>query len=207
MGRLGTELELPDCCKFIAGIFGARRSRPPSGSVADEGSDRLGRSKRRRHGAAHRTHRRARPAGRTIAVVSPRRAHLDASLQWCLRALGRGALQFEGAIATNLDRGVIYADPINVSRNLRELGYSIDVVQDVGKHALAGIRYDYYNGIATRRKRSASAWCRRSRCSARGAFSPARAGIPRGCRSNTTACATRSASPTPACRRARRRIA
>jgi hypothetical protein len=67
-------------------------------------------------------------------------------LHWCLRELGHGALEFEGAIATNLDRGVVYADPINASRNLRELGYSIDVVQDFGPHVIAGVRYDYYDG-------------------------------------------------------------
>jgi len=39
-------------------------------------------------------------------------------LQWA----GAGEAFFEGAIATNLDRGVYYADPVASSRDLRELG-------------------------------------------------------------------------------------
>ncbi len=70
---------------------------------------------------------------------------IDVALHWCLCVLGNGVLQVEAAIAKNLDRGVIYADPIARSRDVRELGVAIGVVQDLGEYALAGVRYDYYN--------------------------------------------------------------
>ncbi len=69
----------------------------------------------------------------------------DASAEWCLRELGAGKAFFEGAISTNLDRGVYYADPIATSRDLRELGFAAGVVQSLTEHGLAGVRYDRYN--------------------------------------------------------------
>jgi hypothetical protein len=70
---------------------------------------------------------------------------VDASFAWCLQWAGGGSAFFEGMIATDLDRGLYYADPIANSRTLRELGYQIGVVQRLGPHALAGIRYDRYD--------------------------------------------------------------
>jgi hypothetical protein len=70
---------------------------------------------------------------------------LDATWHWCICALGTGMLQFEGAIAKNLDRGVIYADPIARSRDVRELGFSLALEQELGPWALAGVRYDRYD--------------------------------------------------------------
>jgi hypothetical protein len=70
---------------------------------------------------------------------------VDASFSWCLQWAGRGNAFFEGAIATDLDRGLYYADPIANSRKLRELGYQIGATQHLGPHALAGIRYDRYD--------------------------------------------------------------
>src|SRR5262249_52311281 len=58
---------------------------------------------------------------------------------------GTGVAQFEAAIAKNLDRGLVYGDPIARSRDVRELGWSLGVVQELGPYALAGVRYDYYN--------------------------------------------------------------
>ena len=69
----------------------------------------------------------------------------DASVGWCLDVAGPGQLFFEGMIATNLDRGVIYADPIASSRNIRELGFEIGVVQDLTPHVQLGVRYDRYD--------------------------------------------------------------
>lgn len=68
----------------------------------------------------------------------------DVQIRWCLRALGAGAASAEAAIATNLDRGVRYADPVAASRDLRHLGYAVGVVQSLGPRAAAGARYDRY---------------------------------------------------------------
>jgi hypothetical protein len=59
---------------------------------------------------------------------------------------GPGVAFAEAIIATDLDRAVIYADPIANARELRELGYSIGVVQNITPYAQAGVRYDYYDG-------------------------------------------------------------
>ena len=47
-------------------------------------------------------------------------------------------------LATNLDRGIRYADPIAATRDLRQLGFAVGVVQSLGPHVQAGARYDRY---------------------------------------------------------------
>jgi hypothetical protein len=84
-------------------------------------------------------------AGEPSQPFKHRALGLDARAAWCLQGAGAGAAFFEGAIATNLDRAVYYADPIASSRDLRELGWMVGLVQHVGPHALAGVRYDTYD--------------------------------------------------------------
>ncbi len=69
----------------------------------------------------------------------------DAMLHWCLDPLGTGVAFAEGVLAKNLDRGVVYADPVNRGRDIRELGFDVGVVQDVTGWAQVGARYDYYD--------------------------------------------------------------
>lgn len=69
----------------------------------------------------------------------------DLAVHWCLCAVGNGTAFFEAAIATNLDRGLIYADPVAAGRDLRQLGIAVGVVQELGEHALVGVRYDRYD--------------------------------------------------------------
>ena len=68
----------------------------------------------------------------------------DVQVHWCLCALGTGLAYAEVALGTNLDRGLIYADPIRASRELRHLGFQVGVVQNVTEHAQVGVRYDRY---------------------------------------------------------------
>jgi hypothetical protein len=67
----------------------------------------------------------------------------DLQVRWCTVA-GDGAAFVEGVLATNLDRGVRYADPIATTRDLRELGVSLGVVQGVLGRGELGVRYDRY---------------------------------------------------------------
>jgi len=69
----------------------------------------------------------------------------DLQLHWCLRRLGAGTAFAEAALATNLDRGIRYADPIAASRDLRHLGFAIGAVQSLGPFVRAGARYDRYD--------------------------------------------------------------
>ncbi|MBA3542812.1 MAG: hypothetical protein H0T79_24555 [Deltaproteobacteria bacterium] len=69
----------------------------------------------------------------------------DLAVHWCLCALGNGVAFAEVAIGTNLDRAVVYADPIKRARAVRELGFSLGVVQDITPYAQLGVRYDQYD--------------------------------------------------------------
>jgi len=71
---------------------------------------------------------------------------VDAQVHWCLCKLGTGTAFFELAFARNLDRNLVFADPVAQSRDLRELGFAVGVVQNVGPYAQVGARYDRYNG-------------------------------------------------------------
>jgi hypothetical protein len=52
----------------------------------------------------------------------------------------------EFARATNLDRWFLVADPYGpLGRDLREWGYYVAAVQNLGRHFRLGLRYDYYN--------------------------------------------------------------
>jgi hypothetical protein len=70
---------------------------------------------------------------------------LDATVHWCICTVGTGAAYAELVAATNLDRGIVYADPIATGRDLRHLGYSLGVVQNLGSYAMVGARYDRYD--------------------------------------------------------------
>ena len=69
----------------------------------------------------------------------------DASLRWCLQVLGGGVAWGEIVAGTNLDRGLVVADPVDLGRDQRELGYSVGVLQDVTEWAQVGTRYDRYD--------------------------------------------------------------
>lgn len=70
---------------------------------------------------------------------------VDARVRWCLQWAGAGEAFFEGAIATNLDRAVYFADPIANARDVRELGFMIGAVQHLTPDAFVGVRYDRYD--------------------------------------------------------------
>ncbi len=69
----------------------------------------------------------------------------DLQLHWCLCRIGTGTAFAEAVLATNLDRGIRYADPIAATRDLRHLGFAIGFVQSVGRYVRAGARYDRYD--------------------------------------------------------------
>ncbi len=60
-------------------------------------------------------------------------------------ALGLTTVYGEVSVAANLDRGLYVADPIATGIDQRELGYHAAVVQELGRHALAGFRTDFYD--------------------------------------------------------------
>jgi hypothetical protein len=145
IARLGTEIELPHHGQFAAGISalsgkGLHPGTPPT-------KDSLQWVDANQDGIVQITELTTIPGspGEPSQPFSHDAIDLDATVHWCLRDLGHGMAQFEGAIAKNLDRGLVYADPIARSRDVRELGFSLSLEQDLGAFALAGVRYDRYD--------------------------------------------------------------
>jgi hypothetical protein len=60
-------------------------------------------------------------------------------------ALGTTVLYGEVYWAKNLDRGILPADPIAFGRDYREFGAYAALTQELGEHAMLGVRYDFYN--------------------------------------------------------------
>jgi hypothetical protein len=69
----------------------------------------------------------------------------DALVTVAVPRLGTLALFAEAMWASNLDRGVVPADPVASGRNLRERGVVAGVVQELGAHCAVGGRVDYYD--------------------------------------------------------------
>ncbi|HET9958167.1 MAG TPA: hypothetical protein VFQ61_26910 [Polyangiaceae bacterium] len=59
--------------------------------------------------------------------------------------LGSSQLAFEGYLASNQDRALYPADPVQTGVDLRESGFSISFVQDVYRYGLIGLRYSLYD--------------------------------------------------------------
>jgi hypothetical protein len=59
--------------------------------------------------------------------------------------LGEAIAYGEFYWAKNLDRALVPADPISFGRDYREIGYYAALTQELGPHAMAGVRYDWYN--------------------------------------------------------------
>jgi hypothetical protein len=71
---------------------------------------------------------------------------VNADLEIRLRTgLGWSTLQAEATAATNLDRGVIVADPILSGADTREVGYLVAFTQEISRFSLIGLRYDLYD--------------------------------------------------------------
>jgi len=59
--------------------------------------------------------------------------------------LGLSQLSAEVFVASNMDRGFAIADPVLLGQNTRELGAYVSFIQELGRYALVGLRYDYYD--------------------------------------------------------------
>ena len=68
---------------------------------------------------------------------------VGADLELLLRtALGWSMLYGELVGASNLDRGLFIADPVNAHTDIRELSYYIAFTQEITPYGIAGFRYD-----------------------------------------------------------------
>lgn len=69
----------------------------------------------------------------------------DLRVEADLPTLGTLTVQAEVVRAKNVDRGLVVADPVASGRDLRELGWSLSVTQEITHWLLAGVRHDVYD--------------------------------------------------------------
>jgi hypothetical protein len=81
----------------------------------------------------------------------------DARVTVQLPIVGELAVYGEVIWAQNLDRALYPADPIQATRDLRELGWYVAFTQQLTKWAALGLRYDSYNPDADRSEKIAAA--------------------------------------------------
>ncbi len=145
VGRIGAEIEGPLQLRVAVGASALTGSGLHAGTPATK--DELQWVDDNQDGRVQTTELQIIPgAAATPSTAFDRNAlGVDVQVHWCICALGTGSAFAEAALATNLDRGLIYADPVAASRDYRELGFSIGAVQDLGEHAQAGVRYDRYD--------------------------------------------------------------
>ena len=80
----------------------------------------------------------------------------DAGVTISLPRLGELVVYGELVWASNLDRGIEPADPVAAGRDhLREFGWYVGFTQEVGRHAMIGVRYDRYNPDADAQEQQA----------------------------------------------------
>jgi hypothetical protein len=60
-------------------------------------------------------------------------------------SLGWSMLYGELVVASNLDRGLVVADPVLAGSDVRELGYYVAFTQELTRYATVGFRYDVYD--------------------------------------------------------------
>jgi hypothetical protein len=69
----------------------------------------------------------------------------DARIVVGVPVLGDLTFRGEAVSGTNLDRGLEVADPVGAAHDLREVGWSGGVTQEITRWGMAGLRYDIYN--------------------------------------------------------------
>lgn len=146
VGRIGAAIEGPRRLRVEAGVsaLAGRGLHPGTPQTKDE----LQWVDENQDGLVQSTELQVVPGAAATPSQGFARKALGADMQvhWCICKIGNGTAFAEVALGTNLDRGVIYADPVAVSRDYRELGFAVGVVQNLGAYAQAGVRYDRYDG-------------------------------------------------------------
>lgn len=145
VGRIGADIAGPYRSRFVAGISaitgkGLHPGTPPT-------KDELQWLDENQDGIVQTTEIHVVPGTTGTPSQTFDRDAIGADLQihWCVCVIGTGMAYAEAVVATNLDRGLVYADPIATLRDLRQLGFAVGVVQSIGSHAQVGVRYDRYD--------------------------------------------------------------
>lgn len=145
VGRIGAEVELPYRGKIVAGVSALDGKGLHPGTAPTK--DSLQWVDENQDGIVQTTELQVLPGmtGTPSQTFEHNALGADLEVHWCLCVLGTGSVFAEAVIATNLDRGLVYADPIASTRDLRHFGFAIGAVQNLGAHAQVGARYDRYD--------------------------------------------------------------
>ena len=144
VGRIGASVEGPRRFRIEAGVSGLRGTGLSPGTPPTK--DDLQWIDQNQDGQIQTTELVVVPGTPGTSSVTFERQAIGADLavHWCVCVIGTGTAFLELASATNLDRGLVYADPVRASRDLRHLGFSVGAVQAITDHAVVGVRYDRY---------------------------------------------------------------
>jgi len=145
VGRLGADVALPLDLRIVAGVSGLSGTGLHPGTPAIK--DSIQWVDDNQNGRVDPTELQIIPGspGEPSQTFSRSALGGDLQLHWVLDALGDGAAFFEIVAASNLDRGVVYSDPVSLSRDGRQLGITVGAVQRITEHARVGVRYDRYD--------------------------------------------------------------
>lgn len=145
LGRLGAVIEGPRKFRVELGVSGLTGKGLHAGTPPTK--DELQWIDENQDGIVQETELQVLPGAPGLPSESYKRDAIgaDVQLHWCLCKLGTGMAFFEAALASNLDRGLIYSDPIASARDLRQLGFAVGLVQNVTRYAMVGARYDRYD--------------------------------------------------------------
>jgi hypothetical protein len=145
IGRIGADVPLPYKMRVIAGVS-ALDGRGLHPGVAPT-KDQIQWVDENMDGIVQTTELQVIPGqpGEPSQKFSRDALGADVAVHWCVCAIGNGYAFGEAVIAKNLDRGLVYADPIARSRDIRELGFTVGAVQEIGDHGLVGVRFDRYD--------------------------------------------------------------
>jgi hypothetical protein len=145
-GRVGVESSLSPMVDFAGGFSGLKGKGFSKGRAATKAG--IVWNDRNDNNSLDNGEIDAVPAKSATPSKNFDRHALGADLRVVVRVPGLGATTAYGEItwAKNLGRGSrMLADPIAVDQDLRELGYYLALVQDIGRFLQAGIRYDFYD--------------------------------------------------------------
>lgn len=156
VGRFGIESELAPRLSLSAGFSGLHGEGLHSGTPRTK--ERLAWNDGNEDGVVELSELSVLPGAPATpsAVFSRFALGADARLVYDVPQLGALELRAEIVRAKNLDRGVEVADPVARGRDLRELGWTVGVAQELTRYAQIAVRYDVYDPDADARRSSAS---------------------------------------------------
>jgi hypothetical protein len=145
VGRVGVDTEIADGVRLMIGVSGDAGTGFHQGTPPTK--DQLVWRDVNEDGIVQPTEIQVIPGQSAIASQTYHRFAIGGDVRVVARtgSLGELTLRAEVVWGTNLDRGLIVADPVAEGRDLREVGWYVGGTQDLGPWVTFGVRYDRYD--------------------------------------------------------------